>query len=90
VVKKIQIRQTCRTLRQVLVSYTVTELEAKIAALELAFERHERTVIFADRQVTYRSFDEIQQQIAYFQSKLTVLRGRPKQSFGVGNKGFCW
>jgi len=70
------------------VPYTATELQAKITALEAAFERHERSVQFADRVVTYRSFEEIRDQIAYFQTQLNALQSRPKQAFGVTSKGF--
>lgn len=49
---------------------TPAQVEAKIAALELAFDRQSRTVQYADRAVTYKDFDEILKQIQYWRSKL--------------------
>lgn len=67
---------------------TAEELQAKITALETALERSERSVQFADRAVTYRSFEEIRSQITYFQNQLNALNRRPKQAFGVGATGW--
>jgi len=67
---------------------TASELQSKIDALELALTRNERSVQFADRAVTYRSFEEIRSQISYFQTQLNALNGRPKQSVAVGSTGW--
>ena len=71
-------------------AYTQVEIETKIAALEDAFARQTLTVEFADRRVTYRSFNEIEQAINYWQRKLDLIasNGRSKQSYGVAAKGF--
>lgn len=73
------------------VADTVESLQAKIAALELAFERHELTVEFADRKVTYASTREIEARIDYFKRKLALLldtaRSRPRQFFAVTGRG---
>jgi len=71
------------------VAYTQAQLEAKIAALEGAFDRQQLSVDFADRRVTYRSFDEIEQAINYYKRLLGELGvGRPRQMYGVTSKGF--
>lgn len=68
-------------------AYTEADLLARITALETAFDRHERTVKFADREVTYSSASEIEGRINYFQRKLAALRGRGRQFRLVGDKG---
>ena len=69
-------------------AYTEADLEARIVALEMALDRHERTVQYADRSVTYNSTAEIRERIDYFSSALARLRARGKQTYLVGNKGF--
>lgn len=69
------------------VAYTEAQLLAKISALEAAFDRHERVVQFADRSVTFASFDEILDRINYYKGLLSELRGRPRQFAIVGQKG---
>ncbi len=70
-------------------AYTQAQLEAKIAALETAFDRQQLSVDFADRRVTYRSFDEIEQAINYYKRLLAELGvGRSRQSYAVASKGF--
>lgn len=66
--------------------YDSAVVEAKIEALEGALTRQSKTVQFADRAVTYKSFDEILQQIRYWQSKLP--RTRSKVFHVTSDKGF--
>ena len=70
-------------------AYTEADLTARITALELALDRHERVVKFADREVTYRGASEIVSQIEYFTGKLNRLRLRPRQILMVGDKGLA-
>jgi len=69
------------------VAYSTAQLEAKIAALEGALSRQSKTVQFADRAVTYKSFDEIMQMIAYWERKLRT-NPRSKMVFVTADKGF--
>lgn len=66
--------------------YTQSDLDA----IRAAIAKGERMVTFADRSVTYRSIDELFQAEARIASALATAAspGRPKQSFGVGTKGF--
>lgn len=72
------------------VSYTQTELEAKIAAVETAMARGELRVKFADREVTYRSMAELIDASDYFKRLLTqvVPPTRSRQTVAVASKGF--
>lgn len=69
-------------------AYTEAQLRANITALETALTRGERSVSFADRNVVYRTVEEIREAIAYFQGLLDQLLGRPRQFLGVATKGF--
>ena len=71
-------------------SYTQTELEAKIAAVETAMARGELRVKFADREVTYRSMAELIDASDYFKRLLTqvVPPTRSRQTVAVASKGF--
>lgn len=68
-------------------AYTEADLLARITALETAFDRHERTVKFADREVTYSSASEIKERINYFKTELRGLRRGGRQFRLVGDKG---
>lgn len=70
-------------------AYTVADLTARITALELALDRHERVVKFADREVTYAGAGEIFQRLNYFKRELARLRSRPMQTVLVGDKGLA-
>lgn len=70
-------------------AYTEADLTTRITALELALDRHERVVKFADREVTYSGPGEIIQKIDYFKTQLARFRGRPRQSILVGDKGLA-
>lgn len=71
-------------------AYTQTELEAKITALETALARGVTRVDYSDRSVTYRSVQELQNSLSYFQRLLSQVlgTGRSKQTVAVASKGF--
>lgn len=64
-------------------------LQARITALELALDRHELEVEFADRRVRYASTSEILDRIDYYQKQLRNIQGRPRQFSSVSGKGLC-
>lgn len=68
-------------------AYTQAEIQASITALELALARHELTVEYSDRRVTYASTDDILARIRYWRGLLGGATGRPKQTRLVGSKG---
>jgi hypothetical protein len=69
------------------VAYTTEQLESKIEALEGALSRQSKTVQYADRAVTYKSFEEIMQMIAYWERKLRTSP-RSKVFHVTADKGF--
>jgi hypothetical protein len=70
-------------------AYTNAQLIAIIGTLETAYARNERTVIYDNRSVTYRSATEQLSAITYFSGLLTAQsRTRRKQTYLVTSKGF--
>lgn len=71
--------------------YTEAEIREKIQALESALDNHEQSVQFADRLVTYKSFDEIRNALEYWKRLLRQKAGagRRNQSRAYATKGFC-
>lgn len=69
-------------------AYTEVELTAMITALETALTRHEQTVQFKDRSVTFSSTEQIVARIDYFKGQLRALTtSRRKQIFLTSSKG---
>lgn len=69
-------------------AYTEAQIESKIAALEVALDRHEQAVAKGDRSVSYKSVEEVERSLAYWKGLLRSAQGRGKQSFGYAEKGF--
>lgn len=59
--------------------------DADLAAIRSAIAKGERSVQFADRQVVYRSIDELLKAEQRITAALST--GRAKQSLGVAGKG---
>lgn len=59
--------------------------ETDLAAICAAIAKGEKTVVFADRSVTYRSIAELREAKAEIEASLS---SRPKQSLGAARDGF--
>lgn len=62
--------------------------EADLTAVRTALLRGERSVTFADRQVTYRSVEELQAVEQAILRELGAAQPRRKQAYAVASKGF--
>lgn len=65
-------------------AFSQTDLDA----IRAAIAKGERTVVFADRQVTYRSMDELFEAEARISQALNAGTARAKQTLVVASKGF--
>jgi hypothetical protein len=67
------------------VSFTATDL----STIQTARLRGIRTVVFADRTVTYQSDAEMRQVESDIRASLATANEQPRQFYGVGGKGLC-
>jgi len=63
---------------------TLTQINERIALLELALASGHETVRFADRTITYRSVADMERALAYLKRQKAILEGK-RQGFSVAS-----
>lgn len=68
---------------------TAAQIEAKIETLQGGLALVESGVSFSDRNVTYRTVEELERAISYWERQLAALDGtRRRQTLVYASKGF--